>query len=280
MSGHDISPSRKLRDRHPSKPLARSAPYDPVKQAKYKKQVLEGNKYEDFNPQSLTDIKNDSNPPIMAPVNPEGTKFSELCQMLKEQGNTVSDSVIRPLWDATPKGQTTEENDDAVKAAVGWFNLGQTNLETQINLQNMRYAQTSLPNFVSGLANTASALTSVVQKLENVLPSLEKSYHINSMSEADKINLALSIYKNKNQGEKYRMISDFLVNELGYSEFYNDMMSPHYKNFALQQLRTVTPEIVAAVSCFGLHNFPSLKDRMLQAQKTLRDAISGRMTEN
>ncbi|ARJ54293.1 phosphoprotein [Potato yellow dwarf virus] len=277
MSGTSPAKSRKLRDKTPGKPLARPAPYSPEEQAKYKKRVIEGKEYNEFNPQSLEDAKQDAGQDMPPTTPPLHNSFEDLVQLIRDNGGNVDESILKEIWDETPKGTSADDLRASVNACARWFMLGQTNYETLSNVQTVRYAQTALPNYVTGLANTASAMTSAIQRLEKILPGLEKSYDANNMTEGEMVTMALSIYRSKTSTEKYRMIVDYLVNEVGYTDFYSDMTSPVYKDFAVERIRSVDPEVVAAITIFSSSKLPSLGDRIIRDRKALQTSLSKRM---
>lgn len=73
------------------------------------------------------------------------------------------------------------------------------------------------------------------------------------------------------------MIVDYLVNEVGYTDFYSDMTSPVYKDFAVERIRSVDPEVVAAITIFSSSKLPSLGDRIIRDRKALQTSLSKRM---
>ncbi|WIM49644.1 phosphoprotein [Babaco nucleorhabdovirus 1] len=276
MSSDSQVYARKLRDRTPIKPRARQAPYNPVDQEKYKKRVIEGKDYEGFNPQSLSDLKGDQQQETMPPPNVTDRYGEELTRVLKDNGCSIDDSIIKELWEETKKGIQPNETDTLVNTSVRWFLLGQTNLETQINSQNMRYAQTALPNYVTGLANTAAAMTAAVQTLEKLIPGLEKNYSVDTMAERHMMTLATSIYRSKTQAERYRVLVDFLVNEMGYSGFYEDIVSPKHNGFAIGVIKAINTDVASAVSTFGVSKFPSLQGQLKKDKRQLQDTLANR----
>ncbi|QUI75402.1 phosphoprotein [Joa yellow blotch virus] len=274
MSLQDAVYTRRLRERTPSNKRTRNSTPDPSEQEKYKKRVLEGKEYNDFNPQSLTDLKDDQVQATMAPPGTRNDLSEELIQLLKENGNSVGDELVKELWARTPKSISPSDAEVVMNNSVKWFILGQTNYETQSNVQSLRYAQTSLPNYVTGLANTASALTAVVQRLEKVVPGLEKNYTVDGMTEHEMMSMASSIYRSKSPKERYRVLVDFLVNEMGYADLYSHLASSHHTQFAMGIITATNTEVASAVSIFGSSKLPSLKDQMEKDRAQLLKAIS------